>query len=192
MNRARFAVAAVGLAALVAAAAFAVAHAHAQTPPDGTRPQAQVDAGQPAAAVDPKLQVPAGNVLTASLSASGVQVYQCAGGSWTFLEPDATLGSRGRTTALHTRGPVWISTVDGSAVGAAAVPGASVARPGAVPELLLKATANRGDGVFGKVTFVQRLRTNGGVAPAGTCATGAQVGVPYTANYLFYVPATGR
>src|SRR5436189_5554523 len=119
MNRARLAVAAVGLAALVAAAAFAVAHAHAQTVPGGTRPQAQADAGQPAAAVDPRLQVPAGNVLTASLGASGVQVYQCAGGSWTFLEPDATLGSQGRTTALHTRGPVWISTVDGRAVSAA-------------------------------------------------------------------------
>jgi Protein of unknown function (DUF3455) len=192
MNRARLALAAVGLAALVAAAAFAVAHAHAQTPSAGAHQQAQAEAAAPAAAVDPRLQVPAGNALGASLSASGVQVYQCAAGSWTFLEPNATLGSQGRTTALHTRGPIWISTVDGSAVSAAAVPGASASHPGAVPELLLKATANLGDGVFGKVTFVQRLRTHGGVAPAGSCTTGAQVGVPYTADYLFYVPSAGR
>jgi hypothetical protein len=62
-----------------------------------------------------------------------VQIYQCANGSWTFLEADATLARCERTVVLHTRGPVWISTVDGSAVGAATVPGASVARPGAVP-----------------------------------------------------------
>jgi len=142
--------------------------------------------------IDPKVRVPDGNVLSASLKASGVQVYQCSRGAWTFVEPDATLTKQDATVALHTRGPVWISTVDGSAVGAAPVPGASVSRPGAVPELLLKATENHGDGAFGKVTYVQRLNTQGGAAPAGTCTTGDRTAVGYTADYLFSVPAPAR
>jgi hypothetical protein len=79
--------------------------------------------------------------------------------------------------------------VDGSAVNAAPVAGASLARPNAVPELLLKATATRGDGIFGKVTYVQRLATEGGVAPAGTCTAGTQTAVAYTAVYAFYTAA---
>jgi hypothetical protein len=59
---------------------------------------------------------------------------------------------------------------------------------GAIPELLLQATNTRGDGVFGHVSFLQRLATRGGVAPAGPCAENQTVGVPYQADYRFYVP----
>jgi hypothetical protein len=138
----------------------------------------------PAAA---SIDVPKGNKLVATLEARGVQVYQCIDKAWTLLEPDATLKDGDEVVALHSRGPIWVSTVDGSAVNAAAVPGASVQRDGAVPELLLKAAATRGDGVFGKVTFVQRLDTLGGLAPAGTCLPGTQVSSPYEAKYTFFV-----
>ncbi|MER6784188.1 DUF3455 domain-containing protein [Streptomyces sp. NPDC000658] len=144
--------------------------------------------------VPPQLRVPDGNSRIASLRASGVQTYTCVNGAWTFLEPAATLWAphdvRHRTVALHSRGPVWVSTVDGSAVNAAAVPGAGAPRTGAVPELLLKATATRGEGVFGSVSYIQRLRTRGGVQPTGGCTTGAQTGVPYTATYVFYAPSS--
>jgi hypothetical protein len=142
--------------------------------------------------VPPALLVPDGNEETATLGAKGVQTYTCTNGAWTFLEPAATLWKLNdplrRPVALHTRGPVWISTKDGSAVNAAAVPGASVPQQDAVPELLLKATATRGDGLFGSVSYVQRLDTHGGVAPTGSCTDGAQVGVPYSATYVFYAP----
>jgi hypothetical protein len=137
------------------------------------------------------LQVPDGNERVGVFGAKGVQVYTCTDGAWKFLEPAATLWDKkdlGRkTVALHSRGPVWVSTVDGSAVNASAV--ATVAVDGAVPELLLKATATRGDGVFGKVSYVQRLQTKGGLAPTGTCTGTDQVGVPYSATYAFYAPA---
>jgi hypothetical protein len=141
---------------------------------------------EPAAKVAPQLAVPAGNKLVATFPAEGVQVYQCTDSAWTLLEPAATLRQGKEEVALHTRGPVWVSTRDGSAVNAAAVPGASVPHTDAVPELLLKASANRGDGVFGKVTYVQRLATKGGLAPAGACAAGAQASSPYEAVYAFY------
>jgi hypothetical protein len=47
----------------------------------------------------------------------------------------------------------------------------------------------RGDGIFGSVTYVQRLDTTGGLAPATACADGQTRGIPYTAEYRFYVKA---
>ncbi|MBB4681865.1 DUF3455 domain-containing protein [Crossiella cryophila] len=138
------------------------------------------------------LAVPAGHTLTSTYDATGVQVYTCLDSAWKPLEPAATLTDKeGRTIGLHSRGPVWISTLDGSAVAAGPVAGASNARPNAVPELLLKSTATRGEGVFGKVSYVQRLRTEGGVSPTGTCVTGAQQPVKYTAVYTFHSPTGG-
>lgn len=132
------------------------------------------------------LQVPAGYRASAVLLGKGVQVYTCTSGAWTLLEPAATLYSGEKAVGLHSRGPEWISTVDGSAVNATAV--ASVSQPTAVAELLLKATANRGTGTFGKVGYVQRLDTKGGLASAGTCTSTGQLAVPYSATYVFYTP----
>jgi hypothetical protein len=138
------------------------------------------------------LQVPDGNERVAVLDAKGVQSYTCVNGAWTFLEPAATLWEKAdpakQPVALHSRGPVWISTRDGSAVNAAAA--ASVPRDGAVPELLLKATATRGDGLFSDVSYIQRLRTRGGLAPTTACTGTDQIGVAYSATYAFYAPVS--
>jgi Protein of unknown function (DUF3455) len=132
------------------------------------------------------LAVPAGQRLVADLRVvQGSQVYQCVAGTWTLLEPDAVLRS-GDTLVLHTRGPAWTSASDGSSVTGAAV--ASVPKSGAVPELLLRATANRGTGLLGDVDFVQRLDTRGGVAPTTTCTDGQTKAVHYSAEYRFFVP----
>ncbi len=142
------------------------------------------------ARVAPAVQVPPGNKLVAKFYAKGVQTYTCTTGAWKGLEPAATLADRlGRAVALHTRGPIWVSTVDGSAVEAAPVDGARNEVPGAVPELLLKAKSTRGAGTFAGVSYVQRLATKGGLAPAGGCTEGAQTSVHYEALYTFSVPA---
>jgi hypothetical protein len=142
------------------------------------------------ARVAPAVQVPSGNKLVAKFYAKGVQTYTCTAGAWKGLEPAATLADRlGRSVALHTRGPIWVSTVDGSAVEAAPIDGARNDVPGAVPELLLKAKSTRGAGVFAGVSYVQRLATKGGVAPAGGCQEGSQTSVPYEALYTFSAPA---
>ncbi|WP_405951207.1 DUF3455 domain-containing protein [Streptomyces prunicolor] len=139
------------------------------------------------------LKVPDGNKLTGVFSAAGVQTYTCTNSAWTLLEPAATLWAKKdpakRSVALHSRGPVWVSTVDGSAVNGSAI--ASSPKTGAIPELLVKATATRGTGTFADVSYVQRLATSGGVAPTTAC-TGTstdQVSVQYTATYAFYKPA---
>ncbi|RRR76794.1 DUF3455 domain-containing protein [Streptomyces sp. RP5T] len=134
------------------------------------------------------IQVPDGNKLTGVYPARGVQTYTCTDGAWKLLEPAATLSDRrGRTVALHSRGPVWVSTVDGSAVNATAI--ANSPKTGTIPELLLQATATRGTGVFGGVSYIQRVNTTGGVAPATACTGTDQVSVAYTATYAFYKPA---
>jgi hypothetical protein len=144
-------------------------------------------AGQPeiqAAEVPAPLKVPAGNKPTSSLDGAGVQIYQCAKAAWTLLEPAAALSEHGNPVGLHFKGPIWMSTVDGSEVGAAPV--ATVQRDGAVPELLLKANQNQGEGTFSKVTYVQRLRTQGGLEPPGSCTDGVQKAVRYSALYRFW------
>ncbi|MEV7096506.1 DUF3455 domain-containing protein [Amycolatopsis sp. NPDC051045] len=131
------------------------------------------------------IKVPAGNRPVATYPAEGVQIYGCTNGAWALLQPAAVLSRHGKPVALHSKGPVWTSIVDGSTVGAAAA--ASSPRTDAIPELLLKANLNTGDGIFGEVTYIQRLNTRGGVAPAGTCVAGAQTAVRYSADYAFWV-----
>jgi hypothetical protein len=131
------------------------------------------------------VKVPDGNRPLATYFGDGVQIYGCASGAWALIQPAAVLSRHGQPVAIHSKGPVWTSTVDGSTVGAAAA--ATSPREGAIPELLLKANLNSGTGVFGKVTYIQRLNTRGGVAPAGACAEGAQTAVHYTADYAFWV-----
>jgi hypothetical protein len=63
--------------------------------------------------------------------------------------------------------------------------------PGAIPLLRLTALDAAGNGIFSRVSFIHRLATAGGVAPAGSCpAVDARTEVPYTADYYFYVPAS--
>jgi hypothetical protein len=177
---------AVVTAGVLAAAVVLIGTSSSQAAPDG-------DLGA-RTTLPATLAVPAGHKVTSVFSAQGVQVYQCTSGAWAFVEPAASL--IGRTvaarssyqTAVHFRGPSWESTTDGSLVTATAVANAAV--PGSIPQLLLKAASTRGDGVFGKVSYIQRLETTGGAAPAGACTNGATKGVPYQAKYKFYSPAS--
>ena len=137
------------------------------------------------------LAVPAGNELAFRYDAVGVQIYTCAatatGFAWTFVAPEATLYKKRKIAGTHYAGPTWRSKDGSTVVGAkiaAATPDAT-----AIPWLLLGATATTGDGKMSGVTFIQRLETTGGLAPATGCdatTVGAGARVPYTATYYFY------
>jgi len=131
------------------------------------------------------IRVPDGNRRIAVMPGRGVQTYQCVGGAFTFVQPDAILKHDYRAEVLHSRGPVWTDVFDGSSV-TAAVDAASPV-PDAIPELLLHATSHRVPGLLANVTFIQRLHTTGGVAPTGPCTEGVTASVPYTADYTFWV-----
>jgi len=54
---------------------------------------------------------------------------------------------------------------------------------------LLRAKSNEGQGILSKITFIQRVDTAGGVAPAEGCDAGhagAEVSADYAAKYYFF------
>jgi hypothetical protein len=87
---------------------------------------------------------------------------------------------------------VWAAVLNGNVFPAGGDP--SCPNAGSIACLLLQSVGAQ-DGPTGgtflsKTTFVQRLNTNGGSAPADGCFTSADVGkqalVPYTADYFFF------
>ena len=139
--------------------------------------------------IPPELRVPDGHRLVLSALGRGVQIYDCTAGAWAFREPAAAILHGKRTVALHYAGPTWQSVKDGSKVVAT---GARVVVPAPHPEQdipwLRLETTGTGPGLFEQVDYVQRLETQGGVAPTGTCQAGASAAVPYTATYNFWAP----
>jgi hypothetical protein len=146
------------------------------------------------------LRVPAGAKLVAQFHATGAQVYGCAASApgapgasgsfaWTLKRPDATLfDAAGAPAGTHTAGPTWTAK-DGSAVVGEKVAQADAPAPDAVPWLLLRAKSSSGSGQLSQVTFIQRVQTKGGKAPAVGCdagKAGAETRAPYSADYLFY------
>ena len=144
------------------------------------------------------LKVPDGQTVLLKALGKGVQIYGCVATAadpgkfdWSFKAPEADLTSEeGKKIAKHYTGPTW-ETNDGSKVVGAVQQKADAPRPGAVPWLLLKAKTNEGSGTFARVTYIQRIDTEGGVAPVVGCDqahVSTEARVNYTANYYFYAP----
>jgi hypothetical protein len=139
------------------------------------------------------LAPPAGERLTLTAHAAGVQVYECTqraeGPQWVFRAPEAILeDANGRRIGKHYAGPTWES-LDGSRVAGALVASVPAGDASAIPLLLLTAKEHAGTGVFSGVRSIQRLQTVGGRAPSTPC-TAAEVGTSartaYRATYYFY------
>ena len=170
---------------LLAVAAIATATAAARTTP-------QTTAGDP---LDPRTYAPDSRLFLVA-HATGVQKYTCQpNGTWLFTDPEADLYKApggANPIATHflnfaTGRPVW-QAKDGSSVEAART-AVRAGGTGNIPWLLLQAAVatagSDGDRLAG-TTWVQRLNTSGGVAPAGTCTPGDHAAVPYTADYSFW------
>ena len=129
--------------------------------------------------------------IVASLKGIGKQVYTCGTvepGKYALREPVAVLFDLRGNAGIHGKGPFWAS-FDGSRVdGSAPVAVPSPAGPSNIPWLKVVGTpVPNAPGVFGKVAFIQRLDTKGGVAPA-SCTAPSTVSVDYSANYVFWAP----
>lgn len=139
------------------------------------------------------IRVPAGAKLVEKLHATGAQIYGCAASdgkyAWTLKRPEATLtDAKGAEAGKHGAGPSWTAK-DGSSVTAEKVAQADAPGGDAVPWLLLRAKATSGKGLFAHVSFVQRIATKAGKAPATGCDAahnGAELRVDYSADYFFY------
>jgi hypothetical protein len=135
-----------------------------------------------------RLRVEAGNKVIAHAYAIGVQIYRWDGAAWVFVAPQALLYEDPEfhgEFATHFAGPTWESN-SGSTVVGTAVLQRCTPDPYSIPWLLLKGSGE-GPGIFAGVTFVQRVNTVGGKAPADPGEfVGEQAEVPYTAEYYFY------
>jgi len=159
---------------------------------------ASVATTQSAAPVPANLQ-PGNERMTASLAATGVQIYECRAikdkpgqYEWAFVAPEADLFDRsGRKVGRHYAGPHW-EALDGSRVVATLKERAPAPAAGAIPWLLLTARPAGPEGAFSKATSIQRVNTVGGVAPQTGCSQaslGATSRVAYKADYNFFATA---
>jgi hypothetical protein len=162
--------------------------------------------------VPPGLDVPAGHVAYLAAHAWGTQNYVClpspSGPAWKFLGPQATLytpahGDRHRQVTTHflapnpfeggVARPSWQHSLDSSHVWGRPVAASSdeaYVEAGAIPWLLVEivgAAPGPTDGRrLARTTYIQRLRTSGGLAPHTDCEVGAVAMVPYSTDYVFY------
>jgi hypothetical protein len=144
----------------------------------------------------PSVQVPAGNRIAMETVGTGDITYECrakAGAAgqfeWVFVGPDAKLWDRGGKQVGKYYGPpaTWENN-DGSKLTATQI-AVAPAGTGNIPLQLVKANPAVGNGMMTGVTYIQRVATQGGVAPAAACAagnTGAKQIVKYKADYIFY------
>ena len=160
------------------------------------------------------IQVPPGNRAFLEGHAIGTQNYVCLpannGFAWTFFAPQATLfNDNFKQIITHFLSPnpseggtlraTWQHSQDTSAVWGATVQMSSdpkFVKAGAIPWLLLQVVGAHDGPTYGdKLTpmtpsYIHRVNTVGGTAPAAGCAASSDVGkkvfVPYKADYIFY------
>jgi hypothetical protein len=148
---------------------------------------------------------------------AGVDAEGHARFAWTLFTPQATLFAHDlEEVATHsfspnplevspsplTEGPVratWQDSKDASTIWGKVMPGDSSAdpafvAPGAIAWLRITVVGAEEGPTHGDTltltTYVQRLNTSGGLAPATGCTASSDVGnqafMPYTADYFFY------
>lgn len=152
------------------------------------------------------LAAPTGQILALTLTARGVQIYECrllpgsepARFEWVFKAPEADLFDAGdHQVGRHYAGPTWeLTSGDGSKVVGRIKAKVDAPDGRGIPWLLLEALPTSsggvgvGGGTLGQVQSIQRVNTVGGQAPnegAEPAKAGQERRVAYSATYLFFV-----
>ena len=142
------------------------------------------------------VKVPTGQKVALETVGVGEITYECrekaaAAGQfeWAFVGPDAVLNDRsGKSVGKYYGPPATWQSNDGSKLTGtqqAVAPSA----PGNIPLQLVKANPALGQGAMTGVSYIQRVATKGGVAPAAPCGAdtkGRKEIVKYQADYIFW------
>ncbi len=142
------------------------------------------------------VQVPAGNKVAMETVGVGEITYQCnpkkdmAGQfEWVFVGPDAKLNDRsGKQVGKYYGPPATWESMDGSKITGTQL-AVAPRSAGNIPLQLVKANPAMGAGAMTGVTYIQRVATVGGVAPATACDAGnagSKQIVRYQSDYIFY------
>ena len=142
------------------------------------------------------VKVPAGHKVALETVGVGQITYECRAKKdmanqfeWVFVGPDAKLmGRDGKQVGKYFGPPATWESADGSKITGAQV-AVSPASAGNIPLQLVKANPAMGNGAMTGVTYIQRVVTQGGVAPTSACATSNLTKkeiVNYQADYIFW------
>jgi Protein of unknown function (DUF3455) len=142
------------------------------------------------------VKVPAGNKVVLETVGVGEITYECRAKAgtpgayeWFFVGPKADLNSRmGAKLGSYYGPPATWMAMDGSAITGAQL-AVAPAGAGNIPSQLVKANPATGNGAMTGISYVQRVATMGGVAPASACdgaALGRKEIVKYQADYIFW------
>jgi hypothetical protein len=142
--------------------------------------------------------LPNGNSRVATFFADGFQKYKAqeipnsnpVAYQWVFVAPLADLyDATNKKVGNHSAGPTWQLSITDSIYGQAFNPPMTAASPDANSIdwlLLMPKTGKLPTGVFANVSYVQRIDTKGGKAPATPPTNASEtVNVHYTAIYRF-------
>lgn len=146
------------------------------------------------------VQVPAGQRIAMETVGAGDITYECrakkdmpSAFEWVFVGPDAKLMDRsGKVVGRYYGPPATWESNDGSKVTATQL-AVAPASAGNIPLQLVKANPATGMGAMQGVTYIQRVATQGGVAPAVACTAtnaGQKQVVKYQADYIIWKAAS--
>jgi hypothetical protein len=145
------------------------------------------------------VKVPAGHRVALETVGVGEITYECRAkadmpGSfgWVFVGPQADLMSRsGAKLGTYYGPPATWASMDGSKITGTQL-AVAPAGAGNIPPQLVKANPAMGSGAMSGVTYVQRVATKGGVAPASpsdSSTAGRKEIVKYQGDYIFWKTA---
>ncbi|MBL7740026.1 MAG: DUF3455 domain-containing protein [Chitinophagaceae bacterium] len=149
------------------------------------------------AAIEIPANLPGGNARVATYYAAGVQKYkaQAKAGSnpvtyeWAFVAPEADLyDASNKKIGNHSAGPTWQLSAMDSIYGQHFSPAKTTPSPdGSIDWLLLMPKNGKTPtGIFANVSYIQRIVTQRGKAPAVMPQSATETSnVPYTAIYRF-------
>ncbi|NQD55205.1 DUF3455 domain-containing protein [Pseudomonas sp. CM25] len=142
------------------------------------------------------VKVPDGHRVMLETIGVGEITYECRDKAstpgqteWAFVGPKAVLNDRaGKALGEYFGPPATWQAKDGSKVTGTQL-AVAPAGTSALPYQLVKANPTEGQGAMQGVSYIQRLATQGGVAPASGCTAqdkGTRQQVKYQADYVFW------
>lgn len=142
------------------------------------------------------VKVPDGHKVVMETVGVGEITYQCRDkanapgqSEWFFVGPKAVLNDRaGKAVGSYFGPPATWQAKDGSKVTGTQLAVAPASKAD-LPYQLVKANPAEGQGAMIGVSYIQRLATQGGVAPSTPCSAankGEQQVVKYQADYIFW------
>lgn len=154
-------------------------------------------ATQPVQTQVPASLVPVGERQVDRFESRGMLTYECrakagaaSSAEWGYVAAETELiDGQGKGIGKHTFPPPLWQALDGSKFTGTIKARADAPQAGAAPWLLVSTRSTGGEGRFSKITSLQRVNTQGGIAPTRRCdgtTIGAKERVAFTSDLVLF------